>query len=857
MPLVAGSRLDSYEIITPLGAGGMGEVYRARDAALKRDVAIKVLPEYWSRDPERLRRFEQEAQATAALNHPNIVSIFHVGQYEGSPYIVTELLQGESLRDRLRKGPLRLREVLDHGVELARGLAAAHDAGIVHRDLKPDNIWVTKDGRIKILDFGLAKLDPAKAASSDDDTVTLQQQTRPGQVFGTVGYMSPEQVRGQVADARSDIFAVGVILYEMLTGKPAFRKATSAETMTAILNEDPPAVSQLAPSVPPGLQKVVNRCLAKNPAQRVQHASDLEFALEALSESGSTSVAAIDQRSRPRWMWASAAAVIVGLTALAIAIAAWMTPTSLSDPLASKQITFSAEPKNGPLVTDGSRLYFESRGEPSEMAISGGMIARMPTLETGMVLQDISQDASTVLAWKPDPNNEVSGGSLWVVSALGGTPRRLGHVVAQAAQWSPDHNSVLYAGQRTIYRCDPDGTNIRKLWNAPGFVEEFRFSPDGRKLTATVSTAGRSQRRLWGLRADGNGAQPLLSDWPENQSQWSGQWTSDGKHFVFTSDREGRANVYELVPPRWFEFWKAPKVMRITGNQVNIQASVPAHEGEALFVLGRMDQGAMQAYDPNAKKFVPFREGLPAVEFVLSPDRQWMAYTEYPSGYLWKSRLDGSDPLQLTNSYAVMQQWSPDGKSLVYCDWQNLYMVSADGGAPEKLTLAGEHAVEPTWSHDGKSIAFSYYNFTDEPLKGIHVLDLASGKLSPMPDSEGYYVPSWSPDGKFMVAIAQNPSRMMLYMAETKTWKELIRFDAPWGYWIWSSDSKSLYMAMVGGQNGMYRLTVPAGHWEKVAGLEGIDASPADSFVSLTPEGQPAIMNHTGVAQIYALQWNR
>src|SRR5215472_2373678 len=258
MTLTPGTRLDGYEILGPLGAGGMGEVYRARDTTLKRDVAIKVLPEYWSRDHERLRRFEQEAQATAALNHPNILSIFHVGQYDGSPFIVTELLQGESLRDRLRKGPLRLREVLDYGVELARGLAAAHDAGIVHRDLKPENIWVTKDGRIKVLDFGLAKLDPAKAASSDGSTISLQQETNPGRVLGTVGYMSPEQVRGQTADARSDIFAVGVILYEMLTGKPAFRKATSADTMSAILKEDPLSVSQVAPNVPPGLQRIVN-----------------------------------------------------------------------------------------------------------------------------------------------------------------------------------------------------------------------------------------------------------------------------------------------------------------------------------------------------------------------------------------------------------------------------------------------------------------------------------------------------------------------------------------------------------------------------------------------------------------------
>ena len=243
MTLTPGTRLDGYEILGPLGAGGMGEVYRARDAALKREVAIKVLPEYWSRDPERLHRFEQEAQATAALNHPNIVSIFHVGKFDGSPYIVTELLQGESLRDRLRKGPLRLREAIDVGGDIARGLAAAHDAGIVHRDLKPENIFVTKDGRVKILDFGLAKLNPTKFASSDGPTASFQQQTDPGHVLGTVGYMSPEQVRGQTADARSDIFAAGAVMYEMLTGKPAFRKATSAETMTAILNEDPPAVS--------------------------------------------------------------------------------------------------------------------------------------------------------------------------------------------------------------------------------------------------------------------------------------------------------------------------------------------------------------------------------------------------------------------------------------------------------------------------------------------------------------------------------------------------------------------------------------------------------------------------------------
>src|SRR5262249_20320870 len=230
MPLVVGSRVDSYEIVTPLGAGGMGEVYRARDTSLKRDVAIKVLPEFWSRDPERLRRFELEAQAAATLNHPNIVSIFHVGQHDGCPYIVTELLQGETLRDRLRRGPMPAREACDFGADIARGLAAAHEAGIAHRDLKPENLFLTNDGRIEILDFGLAKLTEPEDA---DTTATDLQPTEAGQVFGSVGYMAPEQVRGHAADPRSDIFAFGVVLYEMLTGRRAFRKETSVETLSA------------------------------------------------------------------------------------------------------------------------------------------------------------------------------------------------------------------------------------------------------------------------------------------------------------------------------------------------------------------------------------------------------------------------------------------------------------------------------------------------------------------------------------------------------------------------------------------------------------------------------------------------
>src|SRR5271169_1026942 len=286
MALTPGTILRQYEIRSPLGAGGMGEVYRARDTRLDREVAIKVLPESLTSDPERLHRFEQEARAAAALNHPNILAVYQMATHEGVSYMVTELLEGETLRGRLRHEPMPLRKVIDYEVQIAHGLAAAHEKGIVHRDLKPENLFVTKDGRVKILDFGLAKVSASKDSSGLEATQSIG--TEPGMVMGTVGYMSPEQVRGKTADHRSDIFAFGTILYEMVTGKPTFRRPTSADTMAAILNEDPPSISQIAPASPPGLQRVVHRCLEKSPEQRFQSASDLAFALEALSDTATS-----------------------------------------------------------------------------------------------------------------------------------------------------------------------------------------------------------------------------------------------------------------------------------------------------------------------------------------------------------------------------------------------------------------------------------------------------------------------------------------------------------------------------------------------------------------------------------------
>jgi len=283
--LVAGSTLGPYKIIAPIGSGGMGEVYRARDTRLSRDVALKVIHAEVAREPERIKRFEQEARAAGALSHPNICAIYDLGTFEGSPFVVMELLEGESLRAKLEAGPVPVRKALDYIAQAARGLAVAHEKGIVHRDLKPENLFVTKDGRLKVLDFGLAKRDVAAGDGSETSSPTAARPTEPGAVLGTVGYMSPEQVRGQAADARSDLFSLGTVLYEMLSGQRAFARETSAETMTAILREEPPDLATTVEGLPPSLARIVGHCLEKRPEERFQSARDLAFDLSSLSDS--------------------------------------------------------------------------------------------------------------------------------------------------------------------------------------------------------------------------------------------------------------------------------------------------------------------------------------------------------------------------------------------------------------------------------------------------------------------------------------------------------------------------------------------------------------------------------------------
>ena len=318
-----------YTIVSKLGEGGMGEVYRAWDSRLHRDVAIKLLPADYAKHEDRLRRFEQEARATSGLNHPNILTVYDIGEYEGSPFIVAELLEGDELRGRLEDGPLALRKVREYAQQIVSGLSAAHEKGIIHRDLKPENLFITRDDSVKILDFGLAKLRAPKVGSQDSEAATIRALTNPGVVMGTANYMSPEQVRGQPTDYRSDIFSFGLILYEMITGRRAFQHETMAETMSAILKEEPDELTQSNPNISPALDRIVRRCLEKKPERRFQSTSDLGFALEALSISSSSftdrteelqpsaTVNAIGRGNRI-WQIAFAIAAVVAVVALAM-----------------------------------------------------------------------------------------------------------------------------------------------------------------------------------------------------------------------------------------------------------------------------------------------------------------------------------------------------------------------------------------------------------------------------------------------------------------------------------------------------------------------------------------------------------
>ena len=626
MPLSPQQVIDHYEILAPLGSGGMGEVYRARDTRLNREVAIKVLPGLFSTDAERLRRFEQEARAAAALNHPNILVVYQMGIHEGAPFLVSELLEGETLRERIKRGPLPVRKVIELGAQIARGLAAAHEKGIIHRDLKPENLFLTKDGQIKILDFGLARLMQLKQLEFTKPA--HEAQTVAGMLLGTVGYMSPEQVRGEPADHRSDIFAFSAVLHEMLVGKRTFLKQTSVETMSAILNEEPPSIAQLAPNTPLALQRVLQRGLEKNPEQRFQSASDLGFALEALSDSAQSSLTGSYpvEKERParsrNTLVAIAIAALVAVVALAFF---WMRPIPTPQVSNYTQLTHDGLQKTL-IGTDGSRLFLTVVSSTVEDAaavqVTGGDPTKIEMPGPGMVPVDVAPDGSSLLL--VDGRGYPPIGPLWSLPVLGNSPRRLGDAVGQNAAWSPDGKSLAYAQGTDVYLAKPDGTEPRKLVALKNFISDIVWSPDGSHIrigTTEITQSGTTgivgEQAIWDVASDGSNPRRVPAGWKSGSDECCGKWTPDGKYFVFQSGGQ----IWAL-PQDSRLFHSGAQPVQLTSSPMSLHSPLLSKDGKKLFVVGRTYRGELTRFDLKSGQPSPFFGGISAEWVEPSKDGQ-------------------------------------------------------------------------------------------------------------------------------------------------------------------------------------------------------------------------------------------
>ena len=854
MTLTPGTKLGTYEIIGLLGAGGMGEVYRARDSQLGRDVAIKVLPAFLSRDPDRLRRFEQEARAAAALNHPNILAVYQMGVHEGAPYLVSELLEGSTLRERLARGPLAARKAVEYAAQTAHGLAAAHEKGIVHRDLKPENLFVTNDGRLKILDFGLAKL--IQKPTDEPSAATVSGQTEPGVVLGTVGYMAPEQVRGHAADHRADLFALGAILYEMLTGKRSFHKPTSAETMSAILNEEPPPVSQITPGVPPALQRVVQRCLEKTPEQRFHSASDLAFALEALSDSN-ISVSG----SQPSSAKSKLTPILIAVSAAIIVVAAlilWLArPAGIPVIESVVQLTNDPRAKSGTLVTDGARIYFTVGPAGSlrlaEVSVGGGQIAEVATQLNNPQIVGLNRDGSNLLLLVSPYINQ--GSQMWLLPLPAGEARRLSDMQVEDASLFPD-GRLLYFKDHGLYVAEKDGSNPRKLDARSKYSSAPNISPDGKRFVFSSYDKTAQVSVIHEALSDGSAIHDVLRGKTENLPPGicCGGWTADEKYLIFAGADGDRYDLWAVPDQKRF-FEAAATPVRLTNGPLSYAAFVPSRDGKQIFAIGSQKRGELVRFDARLHEFVPFLGGISAQDPVFSRDGEWVTYVSYPEQTLWRSRADGSDRLQLTYppTTVAFARISPDGKQVAFSDSDGAaYLMSASGGTPQKLS---EQATAPDWSPDGNLLAVtSAANDPSAPGGGYYqlkIVDLRTRQVSIVPDSRGKIGP-WFVSPEMMIAVTEDQSKFQLFDFKTQKWSDIISSPGQFTTWETSADGKYFLYAAGGNEPKIFRMKLSDRSIEEVTSLKNF-ASVGDPALSVSPDDSAVLTRNVGTQEVYAL----
>jgi eukaryotic-like serine/threonine-protein kinase len=761
MTLASGTRLGPYEIVAPLGAGGMGEVYRARDERLKRDVAVKVLPPSFSDDPDRLRRFEQEAQTAGGLNHPNLTAVHDVGSHGGAPYIVTELLEGETLRSRLSGGALPARKAVDYAVQIAKGLAAAHEKGIVHRDLKPENLFLTSDGRVKILDFGLAKLTQSEAGSGPQTNLPTAG-TEPGVVLGTLGYMSPEQVKGRPADQRSDLFSVGAILYEMLSGKRAFYRDSAAETMSAILKEEPPDLSATNQIVQPGLERIVRHCLEKNPEERFYSARDLAFDLESLSQVSGAAPAPHAEGKRGR-LWPLLTGALLA-TALLSGSLAYLAGKRAGDrpPPSFFQLTFRrGEILSARFAPDGQTVVYTAAwdGKPIEI-----FVGRLESPESrpfglsGAEVLAISKSGEMAVSLN---RSSVGGfrrtGTLAQLSMAGGAAPRDILEDVEWADWALDGRALAVVrsarGQNRLEY--PIG---KTLYQTNGWISNPRVSPDG-DLVAFIDHPSVTDDGGTVAVVDRSGRKKVLSE-PFSSAQGLA-WRPDGREVWFTAAEVSLRALYTASLSG-----RVRLRSRIAGNLTLRDIS---RDGRLLVTRDtfREEILARPAGASTERDLTWLDYSLPTA---LSPDGRTVLFTEGGEGggpgySVYVRKTDGSPAVRLGEGFG--QALSPDGKWAVVIlrstSDPQLAAYPTGAGEAKLFTKDGLSVLNASFLPDGKQILFT----ASEPGHGLrlYLRDFDGGKpraLTP----EGYRGSRVvSPDGASAVVTGPD-RRIYLYPLE-------------------------------------------------------------------------------------------
>ncbi len=843
MTLSAGTRLGPYEILAPLGAGGMGEVYRARDPRLGRDVAVKVLPAAFSSDADRLKRFEQEARAAGVLNHPNITAVHDLGTHNGAPYVVHELLEGETLRSELAGGRFSPRKAIEYAMQIAQGLAAAHEKGIVHRDLKPENIFVTREGRVKILDFGLAKLTQAEGSA---DATNIPTATEPGVVMGTLGYMSPEQVKAKPADARSDIFALGAILYEMLSGQRAFRGDSAGETMAAILKEDPPDLSVTNQNVSPGLDRIVRHCLEKNPERRFQSASDIAFDLESLS--GVTVPRATPPLAATRWRRpaaATAAAVAFVLVGLFAGRLIWKAQAA-SVPEFHRLTYRRGFVWSARFSPDGHTVIYGASWDGAENAQlfstrtenPGSTLLDLP----GRWVESISRSGEMlILADVLSSIGYAHRGVLRTAPLSGGAARDLFEDVVDAA-WAPDGESIaLVRAPGWRHRLEfPAG---KVLYEATGWVSHPRVSPKG-DLVAFLDHSQFGDDAGSVALVDRNGKKTTLSTgWSSAQGL---AWSPSGEEIWFTATEGGSNRALHAVTRsgRQRLVTRSPGVLTLQDISADGRALIN-HASERIGMVGLRADGKTQYLSWLDWSRAP----------CLSDDGGTMAFTEEAEGggpgySIYLRKTDGSPAVRLGEGEGLAL--SPDGKwvmaALVRFDPAPLILLPTGAGEPKPLPKDSlNHDAQPAaFLPDGQRIVFVGH----EPGHGRRawIQDLDGGRARPI-TPEGVVGTVMSPDGR-LVAASGPDQKVALYPVDGGPARPIEGFEPNDVLLRWSPDHRFVYAGSGNRQSltaRVYRIEVSTGRrelWKEFSlpdptGVSGISCS------AITPDGKSFIFSYS------------